>query len=111
MFEGTPDLFWKSLDQLNQLPDDSFVYCGHEYTLANFHFAASIDPKNQDLLDLGKWIKKQDLECRPTIPFQLGIQKKANPFLRCGNKFFHKQYGSENPQEVFGKMRLAKDNF
>jgi|TARA_B110000114_G_C15096401_1_gene401734 hydroxyacylglutathione hydrolase len=111
MFEGTPELFWKSLKILKRLPKETLVYCGHEYTYSNLLFALSIDPENKDLSEHGKWIKKQCVDARPTLPTKLQKELNLNPFLRCDNEVFKKLYNSDDPIEVFSKMRSAKDNF
>ena len=111
MFEGTPELFWQSLSILKKLPKETLIYCGHEYTHSNLLFALSIDPENEDLITCGKWIEKQVLDARPTLPTELQKELSLNPFLRCEEKVFQKLYNSEDPVEVFRKMRLAKDNF
>lgn len=111
MFEGTPELFWNSLKALKKLPEETMVYCGHEYTLSNLFFALSIDPTNKNLVEYGEWIKKQSIDARPTIPTKLRKELDLNPFLRCDEEKFQKLYNSNNPTEVFSKMRLAKDSF
>ena len=111
MFEGTPEVFWKSLSKIRQLPDETTIYCGHEYTLSNVKFALSLSPDNQDLQKYADWVKYQEKEHRPTVPTKLIDQIKCNPFLQCDNEHFQKIYKSTDPIEVFGQMRKAKDNF
>ncbi len=111
MFEGTPDIFWNSLSKIKNLPKNTKIYCGHEYTLSNIKFALSIDPNNTDLKKLSKWALNQEKEHRPTIPTTLSEQLLSNPFLRCDSDYFLKYYQCQNPVEVFAKMRSAKDNF
>lgn len=111
MFEGTPELFWKSILEIKKLPNETKIYCGHEYTLNNFKFALSIDPKNEDLTEYGKWIKKQCMESRPTMPCELDKELKINPFIRCDDSYFFDLYKTQDPIEVFKRMRQAKDNF
>jgi len=111
MFEGTPELFWKSLSKIKKLPEDTTIYCGHEYTLSNVKFALSIHPENQDLHKYALWTEHQEKEHRPTIPAKLIDQIKCNPFLQCDSPHFQELYKSTDATEVFGKMRKAKDNF
>ena len=111
MFEGTPDVFWESLSKIKQLPEETTIYCGHEYTLSNVRFALSIHPDNQDLQKYANWVENQEEEHRPTLPTKLLDQLKCNPFLQCDHEHFQKLYKSTDPIEVFGKMRKAKDNF
>ena len=111
MFEGTPELFWQSLSKIKKLPEDTTIYCGHEYTLNNVKFALSIHPENQDLQKYALWTEHQEKEHRPTIPTKLIDQLKCNPFLQCDSPHFQELYKSTDATEVFGKMRKAKDNF
>ena len=111
MFEGTPELFWQSLSKIKKLPEDTTIYCGHEYTLSNVKFALSIHPENQDLHKYALWTEHQEKEHRPTIPAKLIDQIKCNPFLQCDSPHFQELYKSTDATEVFGKMRKAKDNF
>lgn len=71
MFEGTPEVFWKSLSKIKQLPEETIIYCGHEYTLSNVKFALSIYPDNQDLQKYANWVENQEKEHRPTLPTKL----------------------------------------
>ena len=73
MFEGTPEVFWDSLCKIKQLPKDTKIYCGHEYTSANVNFALSIDPNNKELQQYSKWASHQENELRPTIPTMLSL--------------------------------------
>jgi len=111
MFEGTPGVFWESLSKIKQLPEDTTIYCGHEYTLSNVKFALSIHPHNPDLQKYANWVKHQEEEHRPTLPTKLFDQLKCNPFLQCDHEHFQKLYKSTDPIEVFEQMRKAKDNF
>ena len=111
MFEGTPEVYWESLSKIKALPNDTKIYCGHEYTIANIKFALSIDPDNKDLLSLSNWASHQEKEHRPTVPMTLSEQLLSNPFLRCDSDYFLKHYKCQNPEDVFAKMRFEKDNF
>ncbi len=111
MFEGTAEVFWESLSKIKQLPEDTTIYCGHEYTLSNVKFALSINPHNPDLQKYANWVKHQEEEHRPTLPTKLFDQLKCNPFLQCDHEHFQKLYKSTDPIEVFRQMRKAKDNF
>ena len=111
MFEGTAEVFWESLSKIKQLPEDTTIYCGHEYTLSNVKFALSINPHNPDLQKYANWVKHQEEEHRPTLPTKLLDQLKCNPFLQCDHEHFQKLYKSTDPIEVFSQMRKAKDNF
>ncbi|MHA6300257.1 hydroxyacylglutathione hydrolase [Devosia sp. CAU 1758] len=113
MFEGTPGPMWEGLKRLRALPDATLVYCGHEYTQGNARFALSIDPGNAALQARAGEVDALRVAGRPTIPFNLGEDKRANPFLRADAPELARHYGLEgaNPAEVFAAIRKGKDNF
>lgn len=114
MFEGQPGPMWAGLLQLRALPDDTLVYCGHEYTEANAAFALSVDPKNAALNIRATEVKRMRAEGRYTIPVSLGMEKAANPFLRADQAALAKAVGlaaGANPADVFARLRKAKDEF
>jgi hydroxyacylglutathione hydrolase len=115
MFEGNPIQFWSSLEGLRALPDDTLVYCGHEYTQSNGKFAMSVEPGNKDLVDRVALVKAKRARNEPTVPSLLGEEKKANPFLRVDfSEEIRKNIGvadDDTPAEAFAKLRKAKDNF
>lgn len=113
MFEGTPGPMWEGIKRLRALPDDTLVYCGHEYTQANARFALSIDPDNRALQQRADVVNSLRSGGRPTIPFELGEDKRANPFLRADAPELARHYGLEgaDPAEVFAAIRKGKDNF
>ena len=113
VFEGTMDQMWLSLLKLRSLPEDTSVYCGHEYTLSNLKFANYIDTNNALLNKVSLEIKNKREKGLPTVPFNLGVEKKINPFLRADDDNFIKSVGlsSNNATESFGEIRLKKDSF
>ncbi len=113
VFEGTMDQMWSSLLKLRSLPDDISVYCGHEYTLSNMKFANYIDPDNKLLNETALKIKKKRKIGLTTMPFNLGIEKKINPFLRVDDDVFIKSIGlsKDEPSKSFSTLRLKKDGF
>lgn len=98
LFEGSAEQMWDSLQKLAALPDDTLVYCGHEYTQANGRFALTVEPDNPDLAERMAAVDVLRAAHHPTIPVRLGLEKKTNPFLRAGNAL------------RFAGLRLAKDN-
>jgi hydroxyacylglutathione hydrolase len=113
MFEGTPGPMWDGVKRLRELPDETMVYCGHEYTESNAKFALSIDPDNAALKARADEVMALRAAGKPTIPFNLGEDKRANPFLRADAPELAKVYGLEGKDagEVFGAIRRGKDNF
>jgi hydroxyacylglutathione hydrolase len=82
VIEGTPEMMWDSLLRLRALPDDTQIYCGHEYTEANIRFALTIEPDNPDLRTRAEEARRQVAAGQPTIPTTIGAEKRANVFLR-----------------------------
>lgn len=114
MFEGKPGPMWKGLEALRALPDDTLVYCGHEYTLANAAFALSVDPRNPALNIRAAEVKRMREAGQFTIPVSLGMEKATNPFLRADQPALAKAMGlaeGADPAKVFGALRKAKDDF
>ena len=113
MRESNAKTMWEGLERLRQLPDQTNVYCAHEYSANNARFALSIDPDNPALQKRAREINALRKDNRATIPFNLGIDKKANPFLRADNRELATRMGLGNadPIEVFAAIRKAKDIF
>jgi hydroxyacylglutathione hydrolase len=113
MFEGTPGPMWEGLLALRELPEDTLIYCGHEYTLANAQFALSVDPKNPALQIRAAEVQRMREAGRYTIPVTLAMEKAANPFLRADRPELARamRLSGDDPVEVFAALRKAKDNF
>jgi hydroxyacylglutathione hydrolase len=113
MFEGTPEMMWPSLLKLRALPDETRIYCGHEYTEANCRFAVTVDPDNTYLKARHDAVKKARAAGMPTIPSTMVVEKAANPFLRADDPKLAARFGGPDAQahEVFGAIRAAKDRF
>jgi len=82
MFEGTPPVMLASLDRLAQLPGETLLCCGHEYTLANCAFALSVDAGNSDLQQRAEQARALRARGEPTVPVTLELEHATNPFLR-----------------------------
>lgn len=114
MFEGKPGPMWEALLQLRDLPDDTLLYCGHEYTLSNAAFALSVDPRNAALNIRAGEVKRLIEAGQATIPVSLGLEKAANPFLRADRPELARAMGlasTADPAMVFAALRRAKDEF
>ena len=117
VFEGTPEQLYASLQKLAALPDDTLVYCGHEYTLANIVFAKAVEPANAELSDRERAEAAVRAQGRPTVPSTLGREKATNPFLRCAEPAViasaNKYLGSRasTPVQVFAALRDWKNRF
>jgi hydroxyacylglutathione hydrolase len=117
LFEGTADQMFTSLSKLAALPDETKVYCGHEYTLANIGFAKAVEPDNRSLAAREARDRKAREAGRPTLPSTLGEEKATNPFLRCREpavvESANKYLGSRvaDPVRVFAAIRDWKNKF
>jgi len=83
LFEGTPAQMYASLSKLTALPDDTRVYCGHEYTVANIRFARAAEPTNPELRKWEEAATAMRNRDEPTLPSTLAQEKRGNPFVRC----------------------------
>lgn len=114
MFEGKPGPMWEGLEELRELPDETLVYCGHEYTLDNARFAQSVDPRNATLNIRASEVKRMRDAGQFTVPVSLGMEKRTNPFLRADQPVLARAMGlpeGADPAAVFAALRTAKDNF
>lgn len=113
LFEAGPKEMWASLSKLKVLPDETIVYFGHEYTLANARFALTVDPDNTELAERARQIETQRAEGKFTAPTTIGLEKRTNPFLRADDPAIRHHLGMEDAEEwqVFGEIRARKDKF
>ena len=112
LFEGTPAQMWASLSRLMTLPDETLIYCAHEYTEANLRFAESVDPANPALHAYGRQVRDTRARNAPTVPTTLGREKAANPFLRAGDSALQAAMGFPGDAvATFGEIRARKDRF
>jgi hydroxyacylglutathione hydrolase len=110
LFEGTPEQMWTSLQRLAALPDDTTVYCAHEYTASNARFALSVDDgaalraRAEAIFaarERGEW----------TVPTTIGLEKATNPFLRAPALAGKVGAAGQPDAQAFAAVRQAKDNF
>ncbi|WP_299495281.1 hydroxyacylglutathione hydrolase [uncultured Shewanella sp.] len=106
LFEGTPEQMHSSLTTLSQLPDDTKVFCTHEYTLANLKFALLVDPNNIDLQRYQEQVAIQRQNNQPSLPSTIGLERKINPFLRC-----HFDTIQHAIQQKFQQLPLKESTF
>ena len=117
LFEGSPRQMRDSLARLRELPDETRVYCGHEYTLKNIEFALAVEPDNADLRRRRDEALAQRERGEPTLPSTIGTEKKTNPFLRWDVPSVRiaaeRHAGRELADEVdvFAAIRRWKDGF
>jgi hydroxyacylglutathione hydrolase len=113
VIEGNAEMMWNSLLKLRALPDDTRVYCGHEYTKSNIKFARTVEPANAALAAREKEADGQVAAGKPTIPSMMGEEKAANPFLRADVPEVAKAVGlAGSPAwQVFAEIRERKNKF
>jgi hydroxyacylglutathione hydrolase len=117
VFEGTYDQMYESLNKLKNLPANTTVYCGHEYTLSNLKFALEVDEKNMDLKDRYNHCVNLRKDNLATVPSSLSIELETNPFLRSHDKSIQNNIMQKlnlkrlpNDKEIFKAIREWKDN-
>jgi hydroxyacylglutathione hydrolase len=113
MFNATPAEFWSSLQRLMALPDDTAVYCGHEYTLANARFALSVDGANEALRLRALEVENRRARGEPTLPTTLALEKRTNPFLRVADPAIRAAVAMPGGPDwqVFAELRERKNRF
>ena len=117
LFEGTAEQMQDSLQKIRNLPDDTLIYCGHEYTEDNLRFAILAEPDNTDIRQRIADARAQRLRNEPTLPSTLALEKATNPFLRWDqaqlvhNTSEYAQHDFEHPAEIFAAVRAWKDAF
>ena len=113
VFEGTYEQMFNSLNRLKDLPEDTKIYCGHEYTLKNFEFCLKYNPNNNFLKKKAHKIESKLKNKIPTIPSTIGEEIKTNIFFRYDDPDVKKAINLENSSdlEIFTKLRDLKDNF
>jgi hydroxyacylglutathione hydrolase len=113
LFEGTPAQMWTSLQKIMQLPDETMIYCAHEYTQSNGRFALSMEPDNAALQARMREVATLRAADQPTVPSTLGTEKATNPFLRPASPGLRATLGlaAATDTEVFAETRRRKDQF
>jgi hydroxyacylglutathione hydrolase len=117
MFEGTPKQMWTSLSRLRDLPPETLMYCGHEYTAANLRFALTAEPANTATSEYRDRVARVRAADRPSLPSPLSLERRVNPFLRCDvpgvrqAAAAHAGRPLQGDDEVFGTLRAWKDQF
>lgn len=117
LFEGTPSQMHESLNKLAKLPENTQIFCAHEYTLTNLEFARQIEPTNPELSLRLADVKAKREQDVPTIPSLLSQELKTNPFMRVDSPELIASAQRINPDvandpvSVFAEIRSQKDQF
>jgi len=102
-----------ALNVVRNLPENTQIWCGHEYTVSNLDFALSVDPNNIHLQEKMKWSKEQRANKKPTVPSTIMEEKLYNPFMRVSDAVLKKSVGSVSDwdEDTMMKLREAKNSF
>ena len=113
LFEGTPAQMWSSLQKIMAWPDDTLLYCAHEYTQANGRFAATLEPANTALTKRLADVSALRERGEPSVPSTLSLEKATNPFLRPHSDELRAtlELPHADTVEVFARTRELKDAF
>ncbi|SHO58566.1 hydroxyacylglutathione hydrolase [Vibrio quintilis] len=115
VFEGSYEDMWLSLQKLMALPEETKVYCAHEYTAANLAFALAVEPENKDLQHYREQVNRLRANNQPTLPSTIGRELKINPFLRPSQpeviKSVSDRTSNHDPLSVFAALREWKNEF
>lgn len=113
LFEGTAGQMWHSLQKLLAWPDDTTLYCAHEYTQANARFALSVEPENTALIERAARVDAMRARGEPTVPMRLVDERATNPFLRPDSPDLQATLGlgGDDLVAVFAETRRRKDVF
>lgn len=110
-FEGSAEHMFKSLNILSQLPLNTKIYCGHEYTVSNLKFALFVEPDNIAASEKLKIVDECLRQKRPTVPSTIKDELSFNPFLRAHEESIKKFTKQNDPVAVIKTLRDLKDKF
>ncbi len=111
--ESDASVLWHSLMKLAALPDDTLVYCGHDYTAENYEFALTIEPDNQIVRQRLGQVQEMARQGKPTVPSTVGREKTTNVFLRVGDPAVRAalDMSQSDAGQVFAELRRRKNLF
>ncbi len=111
LFEGDAGDLLMSMKTIASLPQNTNIYCSHEYTLQNLKFAKSIEPENLTLSRFISEVEQKYNASEPTVPFPISFEFEINPFLKCINEDYTMSLGFDSGESAIKHLRVAKDNF
>ena len=113
LYGGGPEALFDSLNRVASLPEETLVFCGHEYGADNLRYALTIEPNNATLQTRYQELLNMRKQGRPTVPSTIGEEKRTNIFLRAGVRTVKSALGLDNsdPYDVFVELRRRKDVF
>jgi hydroxyacylglutathione hydrolase len=111
-FEGTAEQMYEALiKKLSILPNETKVFCGHEYSLQNLKFGNHVEPENENISKKIEWSKAKREANEPTVPSSIGEEKEINPFMRVHTREVQSFAKSSDPIETMSILRKIKDTF
>ncbi|NHK28806.1 hydroxyacylglutathione hydrolase [Parvularcula flava] len=113
LFEGTAAVMWPSLKKVRALPEETVVFCAHEYTQSNARFAETVETGNKALMERIAQIDEKRARGEPTVPTTIALERDTNPFLRADIASLQSdiEMSGADPVDVFAEIRQRKDNF
>jgi hydroxyacylglutathione hydrolase len=117
LFEGTAEQMHNSLSRLAELPEQTQVFCAHEYTLSNLRFAAAVEPKNPKIRQRLKQVRQWRETGEISLPSSIALERATNPFLRSAKPSVSAKIderegpANRSPVQVFAALRTWKDHF
>ncbi|WP_108658895.1 hydroxyacylglutathione hydrolase [Acuticoccus kandeliae] len=114
LFEGDPETMWTSFKKLRAaLPDETKIYCGHEYTLTNARYGHQALPNDAAIAERLKVVEAARERGEPTVPTTMTLEKATNPFMRADDPSVAEQLGMSgaDPVAVFAHLRKGRDSF
>lgn len=109
VFEGSYTQMWNSLSLIMALPEDTVVFCAHEYTLMNLLFAKAVFPDDGEIRDLYETVREMRSKEEQTVPSLLSQELRTNPFLRCRHEQIQRMFAKTNAVDAFEYLRKRKD--
>ncbi|MGB4074899.1 hydroxyacylglutathione hydrolase [Pseudomonas sp.] len=117
LFEGTPQQMHASLSRLAALPEQTQVYCTHEYTLSNLRFATTVEPLNTQIAQRLEQVSQWRAAGQISLPSSIGLERATNPFLRSAQAAVSTTLAARDGIkersniEAFAALRAWKDSF
>lgn len=113
LFEGSPEMMYNSLEKLKKLPQETQIYCAHEYTEVNGGFALQVEPHNKTLIKRMESVRKARQQNQPTVPLTLSEEEATNPFLRTESREMRETFNlpRASSEEVFAAVRQRRNHY
>ena len=100
----------KNFDIIEKLPEETYIFCGHEYSVKTLSWCYTIEWENKDLEKKLEWAKERRKINLPTVPSTIADEKKTNTFMRTRKEIIQKKLGIIDPVKVMTRLREMRDN-